>query len=296
MRRASMTDVAWLGTAEAHDTATVGGKASSLSRLAAEHRVPPGFVLRVAALRHAAPDLTQGTVPEPLRASIAAAYSTLGSGTVAVRSSAIDEDGDAHSFAGQHATYLNVQGLDAIERAVVDCFASAFTDHAIGYRLRVGSPVDEIGIAILVQTQVAADSAAVVFSANPVSQSLDEIVINATYGLGESIVSGTATPDTFVVRKADLEIVSRTIGPKHVMTVPVPGGTREYDTPALLRGRPSVTDDEIVELAALALGLETSSGMPVDIECAVQDGTVFLLQCRPITTLRTRSGAETGAP
>lgn len=289
-----MMEVAWLGAADAHDPATVGGKAASLSRLAAAHSVPPGFALTVGALRHAASDLTRGAVPERLRSRIAESYARLGTSKVAVRSSAIDEDGDAHSFAGQHATFLNVEGLEAIERAVVDCFASAFTEHAMAYRVRAGSPLDEIGIAILVQAQVAADSAAVVFSANPVSRSLDEIVINATYGLGESIVSGTATPDTFVVRKDDLAIIGRTIGPKHLMTVPVPGGTREYETPALLRGRPSVTDEQIIELAELALQLERSAGVPVDIECAVQRGAVFLLQCRPITTLPVRSGAERG--
>lgn len=291
-----MTEVVWLGAAEAHDPATVGGKAASLSRLAAEYRVPPGFALTVDALRLAAPDLTQGRLPEPLRSCVAEGYARLGHARVAVRSSAIDEDGDAHSFAGQHATFLNVEGQEAIERAVVDCFASAFTDHAIAYRLRAGSPIDEIGIAILVQAQIAADSAAVVFSANPVSRSLDEIVINASYGLGESIVGGTATPDTFVVRKADFEIISRSIGPKLVMTLPVRGGTREYETPALLRGRPAVTDEQIIELAELALQLETGLGMPVDIECAVQDGAVFLLQCRPITTLPAPSGAERGTP
>lgn len=291
-----MTEVVWLGAAETHDPATVGGKAASLSRLAAEYRVPPGFALTVDALRHAAPELARGSLPERLRSSISEGYSRLGHDRVAVRSSAIDEDGDAHSFAGQHATYLNVEGLAGIERAVVDCFASAFSEHAIAYRMRVGSPVDEIGIAILVQAQVAADSAAVVFSANPVSRSLDEIVINASYGLGESIVGGTATPDTFIVRKADLQITTRTIGAKLLMTVPVSGGTREYETPALLRGRPSVTDEQIIELAELALQLETGLGMPVDIECAVQDGAVYLLQCRPITTLPAPSGADRGMP
>jgi phosphoenolpyruvate synthase/pyruvate phosphate dikinase len=291
-----VTEVAWLGTSEAHDPATVGGKAASLSRLAAEHSVPPGFALTVDALRAAAPELARGAVPGRLRSCLQEGYTRLGHARVAVRSSAIDEDGVAHSFAGQHATFLNIDGLEAIERAVVGCFASAFTDQAIAYRTRVGSSVDEIGIAILVQAQVAADSAAIVFSANPVNGSLDEIVINASYGLGESIVGGTVTPDTFIVRKADLEIVSRTIGPKHLMTVPVPGGTREYETPALLRGRQSVSDEQIIELAELALALEEGAGMPVDIECAVQDDAVFLLQCRPITTLRTASGAERGTP
>lgn len=289
-------EIAWLGEPEAHDPALVGGKAASLSRLAAEHRVPPGFVLTSKALGLAAPDLARGIVPEPLRAHIDEAYSRLGGGKVAVRSSAIDEDGDAHSFAGQHETFLNVEGVEAIAEAVVLCFASAFTARALDYRLHVGLPVDNIGLAILIQAQVPADSAAVVFSANPVSGRLDEIVINASYGLGESIVGGTTTPDTFVVRKDDLEIVSRTIGEKRMMTVPVPGGTRELETPALLRDLPSVTDGLIIELAALALRLENGAGVPVDIECAVHDNDVYLLQSRPITTLRTLSGAEKGAP
>lgn len=289
-------EIAWLGEPEAHDPALVGGKAASLSRLAAEHRVPPGFVLTSKALGLAAPDLARGIVPEPLRAHIDEAYSRLGGGKVAVRSSAIDEDGDAHSFAGQHETFLNVEGVEAIAEAVVLCFASAFTARALDYRLHVGLPVDNIGLAILIQAQVPADSAAVVFSANPVSGRLDEIVINASYGLGESIVGGTTTPDTFVVRKDDLEIVSRTIGEKRMMTVPVPGGTREFETPALLRDLPSVTDGLIIELAALALRLENGAGVPVDIECAVHDNDVYLLQSRPITTLRTLSGAEKGAP
>ena len=287
-------DVAWLGEHEAHDAAVVGGKAASLSRLAAAYRVPPGFALTAKALGLAAPDLARGIVPPALRSRIAEAYATLGEGRVAVRSSAIDEDGDAHSFAGQHETFLNVEGVDAIAEAVVLCFASAFTVRALDYRLHVGLPVDEVGLAILVQAQILADSAAVVFSANPVNGRLDEIVINASYGLGESIVGGTTTPDTFVVRKSDLEILSRTIGEKRLMTVPVPGGTRELETPALLRVRQSVSNEVALELAALALRLELDTGALVDIECAVKGDDVYLLQSRPITTLR-GSGVERSA-
>ncbi len=288
-------DVAWLGEPHAHEPATVGGKAASLSRLAAEYRVPPGFALTAKALGLAAPDLARGIVPEPLRVQIAEAYATLGEGRVAVRSSAIDEDGDAHSFAGQHETFLNVEGVEAIAEAVVLCFSSAFTARALDYRLHVGLPVDHIGLAILVQAQVLADSAGVVFTANPISGSLDEIVINMSYGLGESVVGGTTTPDTYVIRKTDLEILSCTIGEKRLMTVPVPGGTRELETPALLRGLPAVTDATAIELASLALRLERDTGAPVDIECAVKGNDVYVLQSRPITTLRA-TGAERGSP
>ena len=133
------------------------------------------------------------------------------------------------------------------------------------------------------------------FSANPITGSLDEIVITMSYGLGESVVGGTTTPDTFIVRKRGLEIVSRTIGEKRRMTVPVPGGTRELETPALLRDLPSLTDALVLELAGLAMRLEEDQGAPVDIECAVKGTDVYLLQSRPITTLR-QAGAERSVP
>lgn len=293
-RVALLKGILWLGEPEAHSAGDVGGKAASLSRLAAEYRVPQGFALPASTLGAAADDLARGIVPEPLRTHIAEALGRLGASRVAVRSSAIDEDGDAHSFAGQHESFLNVQGVDEVLQAIVGCFASAFTRRALDYRLQAGLPTDRIDLAILVQEQVPADSAAVVFSANPVNGRLDEIVINSSYGLGESIVGGTSTPDTFVVRKADLEILARTIGAKQVMTVPVAGGTREVETPALLRGLPSITDEQVVALADLARRLETDGGVPVDIECAVLAEAVYLLQCRPITTLRRVAGAEKG--
>jgi phosphoenolpyruvate synthase/pyruvate phosphate dikinase len=277
--------IAWLGEPAAHEPALVGGKAASLSRLAASCRVPPGFVLTSAALDLATHELERGTAPEALRAQIDDAYAALGGGRVAVRSSAIDEDGDAHSFAGQHETFLNVEGPDRIAEAVVLCFASAFSTRALEYRQRVGLPIDHIGLAVLIQTQVLADSSAVVFSANPVSGLLDEVVINASYGLGESVVGGTTTPDTFVVRKSGLEIVARTIGEKRLMTVPAPGGTCERETPALLRARQSITDDQVIEMTELALRLEAATGAPVDVECSVHGGSLYLLQSRPITTL-----------
>jgi phosphoenolpyruvate synthase/pyruvate phosphate dikinase len=290
--RCALVDVAWLGEPAAHAPALVGGKAASLSRLAAEHPVPPGFVLTSEALSNAAPELARGEVPDALRGTIDAAYAKLGGGRVAVRSSAVDEDGDAHSFAGQHETFLNVEGASAVAEAVVLCFASAFTTRALDYRLQVGLPVENISLAVLVQAQVLADSAAVVFSANPVNGRLDEVVVNASYGLGESIVGGTTTPDTFVVRKSDLAILSCEIGEKRLMTVPAPGGTREVETPALLRDLPSLPDALVTAMAELAIALETAAGTPLDLECAVKDGSVYLLQSRPITTLRLEPVSE----
>ncbi len=296
MSRDVPVTIAWLGDGAAGEAALVGGKAASLSRLVAHHAVPPGFVLTACALELAAADLARGEVPAPLRDEIAAAYETLGGGRVAVRSSAVDEDGDAHSFAGQHETFLNIEGADAVCESVALCFASAFSERALEYRARVGLAVDRIALAILIQSQVLADASAVVFSANPVTGHLGEIVVNASYGLGESIVGGTTTPDTLVIRKSDLEILSRTIGEKRRMTVPVPGGTREVETPELLRNSLAITDEQAIEIARLAVCLEELTGAPVDVECALRDGSLYLLQSRPITTLRTASHIDGSTP
>ena len=132
----------------------------------------------------------------------------------------------------------------------------------------------------------AADVAAVAFSANPITGNLDEIMINASWGLGESIVGGTVTPDTYIVRKPDMAILQRVIADKQHMTVSAPGGTHEVDVPRFLRNQASLDDEQVVELAKLALTLEDTMGHPVDIEGAFAAGVLYLLQCRPITTLR----------
>ena len=205
---------------------------------------------------------------------------------VAVRSSAVDEDGAAASFAGQHETYLNIVGADAILQAVTRCWESAHSVHALEYRRQQRLSVSRPQLAVLVQQLVAADAAAVVFSANPITGSHDEIMINASWGLGESIVGGTVTPDTFIVRKSDLALAQRVIADKQRMTVSVPGGTNEVDVPRFLRKQSSLTDEQVIELARLALTLETTLGHAVDVEGAFAAGVLYLLQCRPITTLK----------
>jgi pyruvate,water dikinase len=133
---------------------------------------------------------------------------------------------------------------------------------------------------------VASDVSAVIFSANPVTGNRDEIMINASWGLGESIVGGTVTPDTFIVRKSDLAITNRTIADKQHMTVSTSGGTHEVEVPRFLRNETSLNDEQVIEMAKLALTLEITMEHPVDIECAYAGGELYLLQCRPITTLR----------
>jgi pyruvate,water dikinase len=204
---------------------------------------------------------------------------------VAVRSSALDEDGLAASFAGQHETVLNVSGLSAVLAAIGRCWASFVSERALAYRRQHGLTALPGRLAVLVQELVPADVAAVLFSANPISRRRDEIVITASWGLGESIVGGSVTPDTYIVRKGCLSIVSRQLGQKSQMTVAVPGGTREVVVPRLLRGRLTLSDEQAVELARLALRLEVVMSWPVDIECAYAADRLYLLQCRPVTTL-----------
>jgi pyruvate,water dikinase len=197
----------------------------------------------------------------------------------------VDEDGAGASFAGQHETYLNIVGSDAILQAVARCWESARSERALDYRRQQGLSIGRVQLAVLVQQLIASDVSAVVFSANPVTGQRDEVVINASWGLGESLVGGTVTPDTFVVRKSDRTVTDRTIAEKQRMTVAVPGGTLEVNVPRFLRREATLDDGQAAEMAQLALTLEAAMGWPVDVECAYARGELYLLQCRPITTL-----------
>jgi len=275
----------WLGDPKSFDVSLVGGKAANLSRLATlYHRVPDGFCIPVTVMDEAHPlDLH-----DEITASISDLINChrLPDFIAAVRSSAVDEDGAGASFAGQHETYLNIVGADAIIQAVTRCWESARSERALEYRRQQGLSVERLQLAVLVQQLVASDVSAVIFSANPVTGNRDEVLINASWGLGESIVGGTVTPDTFVVRKSDLAVTDRAIADKQRMTVSAPGGTREVDVPRFLRQQAAVTDEQAVEMTQLALTLEATMGYPVDIECAYANGELYLLQCRPITTLK----------
>jgi pyruvate,water dikinase len=138
---------------------------------------------------------------------------------------------------------------------------------------------------VLVQQLVVSDVSIVAFSINPVTLNRAEVMINASWGLGESLVNGTVTPDTFVVRKSDLEVTSQHIADKVRMTVAVPDGTREVDVPNFLRSEAGLSDEQLIEVAQLVLSLEATMGYPVDIYCAYANGRLYLLQCRPITRL-----------
>ncbi len=278
-----MNTIHWLENPDCQDAALVGGKAANLGRLAATCPVPPGFCFTP---ERPGP---RGLSPS-LYAELVAAYARLAErcGTpevrVAVRSSAVDEDGRQTSFAGLHDTFLNVTGVGAVATAVRRCLASARTPRAQAYRRALGLP-EEADVAVLVQQLVVADVSAVVFSADPRTGARDCVVINATWGLGESLVGGTVTPDLYVVRKADLELIACQIAVKTCMTVLSADGTREVPVPRCMQREAALNTTQIKALADLACTLEAQQGWPVDLECAYQEGRLYLLQCRPITTV-----------
>lgn len=299
MSKEDCMEILWLGESHCHDPSIVGGKAANLSLLTASHRVPPGFALTVEAFDQAngrgfSQDIATSRgqlIPESLNDLLVSAYRKLcrfsqaAEISVAVRSSALDEDGSTASFAGQHNTFLNIVGEQAVADAIAQCWRSVYNPHALEYRRHEGLPVDDLKIAVLVQQLIPSDVSAVIFSANPLTGSSGEVMINVSWGLGESIVGGTVTPDTYVVRKEDMTVLATNIGEKTRMTVHIPGGTQEVGVPRLMRKQPSVTGEQAIEMAQLAVDLEKKMGWPTDIECAYYRGQLYLLQCRPITTL-----------
>lgn len=282
--------IVWLGESNCNDVSLVGGKAANLSLLAAEYPVPPGFCLTTSAFDSWKAE-GGSEVPREIYRLISESYSRLAelSGTespsVAVRSSAIDEDGASASFAGQHDTYLNITAVDPVTDAIQSCWNSLTNDHALEYRRQQGLSSEGLSLAVLVQLLIPADASGVVFSANPITGSRDESIINASWGLGESVVNGTVTPDTYIVRSSDVSIIESEISDKEVMTVPIDNGTTEVNVPEDKRSLPVLNENQIKQTINLALSLQATMGWPVDVEWAFRGSDLYLLQCRPITTL-----------
>ena len=204
---------------------------------------------------------------------------------VAVRSSATAEDLPEMSFAGQQETYLNMHGEAMVLDAVKRCWASLWTARAIGYRARQGIAQEDVSLAVVVQELVSADAAGILFTANPLTGARDQVMINAAWGLGEAIVGGQVTPDSFVVGKASGKIIEQEINEKDVMTVRTLEGTREELVPADRRAQAVLSPAQAAELARVGVKIEDLYGRPMDIEWALQDGRVSVVQARPITAL-----------
>ncbi len=209
----------------------------------------------------------------------------------AVRSSATAEDLPELSFAGQQDTYLNIHGEAMVLDAVKRCWASLWTARAIGYRTRHGIAQEDVSLAVAVQELVPADAAGIMFTANPLTGTRDQVLINAAWGLGEAIVGGLVTPDTVVVEKASGAITRQEITEKNVMTVRTPEGTHEEPVPADRRTQAVLSSAQAAELARIGVQIEDLNEQPMDIEWALYDGRLFIVKARPITTLRGQAPA-----
>ena len=323
-----MEHIAWLDDYEPALAPVLGGKNTSLGLLIqAGLPVPPGFAITanayrvtvrgaqvsdrldallegvdpddtasISAVGAAARDLVlEARLPEELVESIHASYAELSArcGTtdvpVAVRSSATCEDQPDASFAGEHDTYLWVRGADSVVEHVQRCWASLFTDRAIAYRRRMAYADDIAAMSVGVQKMVLPKAAGVAFTLNPHDGDRSQVAIDASWGFGEAVVSGSVTPDNFMVDKVLRSITRRTISDKHIEHR-LDGNDQviEAEVEAERRTAPCLTDDEVQAVAALARLAEKHFGCPQDVEWALDDQlpdgeNVLLLQSRPET-------------
>ena len=297
------------------DVDEAGGKGANLGELVrAGFPVPSGFVVTTAAydlflsrtgLAERIPGLLTGEgelgaairtsmrespVPPEVVDPLLNAYRRLGRGAVAVRSSATAEDLPQAAFAGQQETYLNVVGETALLEAVRRCWASLWSERAIAYRSRHRSDAAP-RIAVVVQEMVEAVIAGVLFTANPVTGVRDEVVIDASPGLGEAVVSGRVTPDHFVLSRRTRRVKEWTPGRREVVIRALPGGGTQEVTGAA--GDQLLPARAVRKLARVGMDIERLFGRPQDVEWALTGGDIHVLQARPITALpepSTKSG------
>ena len=322
-----MSYISWFDEHDPSDVSRLGGKNASLVTMtSAGMPVPPGFaitadayrrVFEAAGLGEAIAALVDGldihdsthvsqvgaqvralvtglTLPQWLVTEISDAYVRLAERCgdprvgVAVRSSATSEDAPDASFAGEHDTYLWVRGIDDVLDKVRSCWASLFTDRAITYRREMGYPDSGAAMSVGVQKMVTPRTAGVAFTLNPTNGDRSQVAIDASWGLGEAVVSGSVTPDNFLVDKVMNQVTSRTISPKHIEHRLGENGVVEVEVEPERRDAPCLSDAEICAVAALARRAEKHYGCPQDVEWALDsqlpDGqNILLLQSRPET-------------
>ncbi len=316
-----MPETMRFGDAQATELEFVGGKGASLARLAqANFPVPPGFTITTEAyaaffrengLAEKIAPLVQGIdyndiadlerrteeiralvvsaqFPAALRTNIEQQYRALGDEPrVAVRSSATAEDLPEASFAGQHDTYLDVKSIDGIADATKRCWASLWTARATSYRRTQGIDHFDVSVAVVIQQMVDSEVAGVMFTANPLTTATDEVVIEASWGLGEAIVAALVTPDSYTVKLPARRVKEKTLGAKNVKIVrnPTTGiGTCEVAVAESDAKRFCLTDTQAADLAELGCRvMEFYGGFPQDLEFGIADGRIHLLQSRRIT-------------
>ncbi len=307
-----------LGSVRLKDLPRVGGKAAHLGELlAAGVPVPNGFVVTAsacdrflesdpritpwlqslekcevrdpAALHAAAEEFRKklGAIPVPAEVveAIAAGLAEASTGAWAVRSSATLEDSPGASFAGQHDSFLNMRGGEAVVAAVRGCWTSLFSERAISYRKRMGIPPGRAQMAVLVQQLVPADAAGVMFTADPADGDARVILIEAAFGLGQAVVQSKVAPDRIEISRSQLRVTRRQTALKRIQVVAVNEGVREQELAADRANQPVLPDETASRLARLGLEAERILGGPLDIEWCVCDGELRLLQARAVTAL-----------
>jgi len=320
--------IVWFDEVTKKDVPTVGGKGANLGEMTkAKIPVPPGFIVTAGAyfdfleksklvdkIRKLLKPLDPGDskqlqqiasrikqlildtpMPPELARDIEQAYTKMGGGLVAVRSSATAEDLPEASFAGQQRTFLNVEGGKEVVTAVQGCWASLFEPRAIFYRHQQGFDHFKVGIAVPVQKMVQSEASGVMFTLEPVTSDQSKIVIEAVYGLGEAIVSGEVTPDLYIIDKKGLKISTKKTARQGLKLVRNPDTTDKetniwVKVPPAKQTQPKITDDEIIQIARLGKQLEDWYKFPQDIEWAKEDKEIFIVQTRPVTTIK--EGAE----
>jgi pyruvate,water dikinase len=316
--------VVWFNEVTKKDIPLVGGKGANLGEMTnASIPVPPGFIVTAAAyfdfieksgitdkIRtllepldvHNSKQLQEiavkvqkliedASMPPEIAKEIEQAYIKMGKGLVAVRSSATAEDLPEASFAGQQATFLNVQGEKEVVTAVQGCWASLFGARAIFYRHEQGFDHFKVGIAVPVQKMVQSESSGVMFTIEPTTSNKEKITIEAVLGLGEMIVSGDVTPDHYTVSKGEMKILDKEIKRQEWKLIKKEGVTGKEDnvkvdlTPEE-QARQKITDDDILFLAKIGKRLEDHYQFPQDVEWAKEKGEIFIVQTRPVTTIK----------
>ncbi|HEN9326467.1 TPA: hypothetical protein U9H54_000893 [Streptococcus agalactiae] len=300
------------------DVLVAGGKGANLGEMtSAKINVPSGFVITADAYRdflkvngidiliengikksvdderkllneseHFRGKIKSGKFPERLENAIREKYFNLGNNTrVAVRSSATAEDLPDASFAGQQETYLNVQGIESVLNAVRNCYASLWGNRAVSYRFHQGYDQTSVSIAVVIQEMIESEKSGVLFTVNPVNKKENEMQINASFGLGESVVSGRVTADSYIIDKSG-KIAQVNIGSKETQIIYGDKETVEVAVSSDKRKTRALNDREILELMKCGLEIEKHYRMPMDIEWAIKNDIVYILQARAITTLK----------
>jgi pyruvate,water dikinase len=325
-----MDAVVWLEEVGKNDLSLVGGKGASLGEMInIGVPVPGGFAVTAQAFRdfinragiskrlfealkvdvneetqlHRAEEtakklIMEAKVPEDIETAIKSRYEEMCKREgeqvfVAVRSSATAEDLPDASFAGQQETYLNTRGAEDVFNAVRKCWASLYGARAIFYRVEQGFEHDKVNLSAIVQKMVDSEKAGVMFSSQP-STGEALVVIEGAWGLGESVVSGSVSPDNFVVDRKTKNIVSKYIATKEIMIIkdPKTQKTVTINVPAEKKDAVVLTDSEAIELAKYAEILEKHYGIPQDIEWGVEKNKIYILQSRPITTINNGKKAD----